>query len=605
MRIGQILVEAELVSPKQLSDGLEYGTAKGIFLGKAMKLLKFLEDDQIELALQTQQIIRRGLSPVLAIEALKKAVNEKLTLQQALQARIKEGATLKVNQNQVQDIAPVPVIDADSPDKLIENGDLLLIEDQCGQAESQYLKALLALEKTLGPGHLELCSVLIRLGNTLLATGRFEQAQEFYQRVLNIRLESLPPDHPQLANSYESFADLHKAQGDDAKSLEYFLKALDTLEKHLPQQLGAYASILRKVTAASVQAPPARPQPIGELLKMAGLLSDGELNTALRMSKQTEQPLGIVLRENCMVGDQEFQSALKAQFCVRQGVLSEQLAVDLLSRAARRGISLERLLHEAGVLMSDESKYETYREIAAELDRLVAAETSAVASQQELAPIAFKLGTLYEQVGDQPQAEIYYSRALKIWGSEIRGDMNAATTCRALARIYQAQNRYADAAPLLNKALEHHQHALGTNHEDTINTLEDLAEAEVALRQGKKAFAHAQIAVLTREELGHDGTKLWRAVVLSGDALADLKNYEAAQNAYKKAMGLAQTGYGGPSAALAAVMEKLGDLYERQELVKAATAQYKSALMILEAAGKIESQNAKNLQAKMSKLTKA
>jgi len=83
-----------------------------------------------------------------------------------------------------------------------------------------------------------------------------------------------------------------------------------------------------------------------------------------------------------MIGDRELQSALKAQFCVRQGVLSEQLAVDLLSRASRRDISLQRLLHEAGVLVSDQEKFDLYREIAAELDHLVAAESSAVNSHK-------------------------------------------------------------------------------------------------------------------------------------------------------------------------------------------------------------------------------
>lgn len=566
-------------------------------------LMKCVQESDIERALHTQKLIKMGLSPVLGIEALKRAVKDELTLEEALQSEhldtLSPADVARPHQKDLIDTAD------DAPaEVLIKNGDMLLIQDSCSEAAGLYNRALTMLEQSLGADHIDLAPVLVRLGNTHLAGNSFDEAKACYDRVMDIRRNSLAEDHPQVAQTFESLADLYYAQGSVNTAIESFLAALDILEKNLPAQLGNYAAILKRLATAAQSSgtTEGRTLPVGEILKSAGLLSDRELQTALRMSKQQSLPLGIVLRENCMVGDRELQSALKAQFCVRQGVLSEQLAIDLLQRASRRGISLERLLHEAGVLVSDQEKFEIYRQIASDLDQLVAAESSAVNSQQELAPVAFRLGTSYEQVGDQRQAEVYYSRALAIWGSSIRGDLTAAKTCISLAKILQGQNRKEEALPLLLKALEHRQHVLGNSHEETLEILESVAEAELAVWNSEDALKHAQLVVTSREGLGQDGTDLLRSVVLAGDAMLQQKNFEGAQGAYKRAMALAQPKDGRPTAALAAVMEKQADLYNEQGLPKVASPLYKGALLILEAAGKRDTKSFESLQAKMSKL---
>lgn len=601
MRIGQILLEAELITPKQLNDGLEFGRTKSIFLGRAMKLLRVLEDADIERAIQAQKLIKLGLSPASAIKALKRAVKEQVTFDQAMQAITITGE-FKTNQQLPQ--FNVDLSDDDSPDGLLKNGDKLLLEDHCKQAESYYRHALKALQKSLGDEHVDLTPVFLRLGNTYLALQNFDQAKTSYEKALTIRKKMLHEDNPLIAQALESMADLYKAQGEEADAIQMFLSALDILEKNLPGSLGAYASILRKVAATAQATAPkdGKTLPVGEILKAAGILPERDLQQALKMSKQQSLPLGIVLRENCMVGDREMQSALKAQFCIRQGVLTEDLAIDLLSRASRRDISLERLLHEAGVMASDEQKMEIYSQIAKDLDLLVAAESSALNTQQELAPVAYRLGSMYEQVGDQGQAEIYYSRALTIWGAGIRGDLTAARTCISLAKILRGQHRREEIVPLFQKALEHRQHALGAQHEETVETMEDLAEAEIESYEHKAGLAHAQEALQHREELGQEGSSLLRAVILVGDAQLNLKDYESAQTTYKRAMTLAQPKDGKPTASLAAVMEKQGDLYERQKINKAAITQYKGALMILEAAGRKNTAAGESLQAKIAKL---
>lgn len=268
MRIGQILIEADLVTAKQLSTGLEYGSAKHIALGRVLKLLKIMDEDDIERALQTQKLIRMGLSPVVAMAALKKAVVEKMSLEAALQGRYQEYLNGAVTPPPAD--AKPNFVDVDysaSPDKLIEKGDKLLLEDKCADAEAHYVQARLVQEKLLGRNHINIASVLIRLGNAYMATGRFKEAEECYEEVLILRMRAFPSDDPQIAQAHENLADLHVAWGNEADAMESFQQALDILEKKLPAQLGIYASILRKI-AAAVKAPTNEPkkQPIGELL---------------------------------------------------------------------------------------------------------------------------------------------------------------------------------------------------------------------------------------------------------------------------------------------------------------------------------------------------
>ncbi|MBX9693734.1 MAG: tetratricopeptide repeat protein, partial [Cyanobacteria bacterium] len=252
MRIGQILLDADLINPVQLSEGLEYGAAKGIFLGRAMELLKHLSDESVSRAILTQKLIRMGLSPVIAIEALKTSLKDGISLEEALQHKNEEAAKLTAHlAEEAHPELSALNLSADSPEELIKNGDSYLIHDLCQKAEQQYLKAFKALEREVGPGHIDLCPILVRLGNCNLAKHVFTRAQDCYDKVLEIRSEALGETHPQVAKAYESLADLYKAQGDDEKAMQASLQALDILEQNLPGQLGAYAAILKKLAAST------------------------------------------------------------------------------------------------------------------------------------------------------------------------------------------------------------------------------------------------------------------------------------------------------------------------------------------------------------------
>lgn len=600
MRLGEILLESKLVSAKQLSDALEYSTAKRIFLGRAMTLLEYLQEEDVARALHAQRLLKLGFSTATVVEVLQSAVREAISVERALQnrnvPRLPTGELEKTNRSLVE------LRRDESPQALIRYAENLLLQDSRVEAEANFRKALTLLEASLGQEHIDLVPVLVRLGNTYLALKDFDQALASYERVLSLRTRFLPDNHPEIAQTFESLGDLYRAQGDEARAMWAFLSSLDVLEKNLPSQLVAYALVLRKLTKFMHRPPIGTSIPVGEILKSAGLISAKELQTALRMSTRSALPLGVVLRENGMILDQALQSALKAQFCIRQGVLPEMLAINLLFRSCRRGVSLDRLLDEAGILVDSSDKLDVYKQIASSLDQLVASETSDVNAQVSVAPLACKLGALYLQVGDNARAEVYYSRALASWTGVPAGSLEVASACTALAQVLKGQKRHEEVLALLRTALEHKQKALGKNHEQTLTAMEDIAEAEIDYGNARDAVALVQQAMKHRESLGHDGIVLLRSVVLMGDCMKQLKNYESAQSSYKRAMTLAKPKSGNPTPALATVMEKLGDLYAEQKLLKVATPLYTSALLILEAAGKRDTEGFSALQAKISLL---
>lgn len=594
MRLGEILVEAQLVTAKQLSFALEYASGKSLFLGRALTLLRYVKEKDIDKALLAQELIAMEMAVPKVIEALRTSAKEDISMQDALQDA---SAHMPPRVAQADGFDP-SVIDG-TPAGYIKAGDALLLKDRRQEAEAQFKRALSLLEQQMGPDHLKMAPVLVRLGNTYLALNWFEQARVCYERVLLLRTKNLPDDHLEIAQTFESLADLYYAEQDEPRATWAYLSALDVLEKRLPGQLVHYVAMLRKLTD-SMEPTPGTKVPVGEILRNAGLLSKEHLDSALRMAKLSSLPLGVVLRENGMVHDREFKSALKAQFCIKQGVLSEQLAINLLVRACRRGISLDRVLHEAGILISTEGMLNVYRQIAAELDHLIAAESSEISSRHEVGPIACRLGALYEQAGDKTQAELYYNRAITCLEAEDNeGDLTVATACAALAWIQQEQNRPEDAVIMLRMALRHRRIALGDADELTLQTVEDIAAIELMMNNADGALNMLQDVLACREALEQDGLQLFRAVMLSGDCMVKQENYEGAETVYRAAIGLAKT-EDRPTLALASVSEKLADLFMRRGAVHPAVTLYEQAIVTLEAIGTVEGKRIEDLRNKVA-----
>ncbi len=599
MRLGQILLESNLITAQQLAYALEYGSEKSIFLGRALVLIRYMREEDLSKALKAQDLINSKMPSIVVIEALREAVKSNSSLESALQNKNPNFARPEKSPDSAK-AGGLAVYN--SPGALMDLGETLLLEDRCLEAEVQLKKALELLEQSLGEDDINLAPLLMRLGNTYLALKSFEQGRNCYERVLWLKTKYQPDHELEIARTFESLADLYTAEQDESRAMWAYLSALDLLEKMLPEHLVSYVKVLRKLSS-SIESPQAGLNvPVGDILKAAALISDDDLEKALKMSRWSKLPLGVVLRENGMIGDREFQSALKAQFCIKQGVLSELLAVNLLIRACRRDVSLDRLLHEAGTFGSSGEMVDVYQQIATELDELVAAESSELKARPQLASIECKLAKLYEFSGDKTQAEFYYKRAIANWRSDENPNLDLANAYSALAKLLAEQSRQSEGLPLLSAAYEQRSRALGNDDEQTIKTMEDIAETELALGNADKALGLLQKILADRERLDQSGSLHLHALTLSGNCLVKNKDYAAAVVVYNKAIALAKLDGGKPSVALATVVERLADLYKMQKAVTAASALYKQALSIRETMDKPDKKRTEELEIKLSNI---
>lgn len=128
------------------------------------------------------------------------------------------------------------------------------------------------------------------------------------------------------------------------------------------------------------------------------------------------------------------------------------------------------LLEAAGVMMPL-SPYEETLSVAEEAYRLA----QSTGSRYEAAFACLYCGELLLDLGDYLGAQGKYTQALDI--SQQTGDRNIETSCfSGLGTVYVKQGRYEEAEPLLKRALEIREKALGPEHPDTTTVLENYAE---------------------------------------------------------------------------------------------------------------------------------
>ena len=87
MRIGDLLLQSGFLTEEELTAALsQQRLAKNVPIGQLLKVLNYLSDEDLELVLQAQrQIIFASLNGQMAVESLRYARQQKVSLQIALE----------------------------------------------------------------------------------------------------------------------------------------------------------------------------------------------------------------------------------------------------------------------------------------------------------------------------------------------------------------------------------------------------------------------------------------------------------------------------------------------------------------------------------------
>lgn len=71
MRIGEILVGASLINTEQLDEALNYAAFKHVPVGRALRVLRYLSEDDLSRAVDAQKAIRKGLDASIALDVVR------------------------------------------------------------------------------------------------------------------------------------------------------------------------------------------------------------------------------------------------------------------------------------------------------------------------------------------------------------------------------------------------------------------------------------------------------------------------------------------------------------------------------------------------------
>ena len=154
-----------------------------------------------------------------------------------------------------------------------------------------------------------------------------------------------------------------------------------------------------------------------------------------------------------------------------------------------------------------------------------------------------------------------------------------------LALLYQHQGRYADAEPLLQRALAIDEKAFGPNHREVAASLHNLAE--LYRTQGRYADAeplYTRALAIDEKVLGPDHPDVATVLNNLASLYIDQARYADAEPLVKQALAISEKAFGPDHYDVAATLISLAGLYHKQGRYAEAEPLYKRALAIGEKA---------------------
>ena len=357
-----------------------------------------------------------------------------------------------------------------------ELGTVLRGKAQFPEAEALHRQALASLVRTHGPTHLEVGRAWQDLGNTLRYANRPVEAEDALRRALAIKEEVLGSDHLEVGSLLTWLASLAGEDGRFEEARTLARRALAIQEKGLGPDHPSVATTL--VVLASIQFD------LGALDEGVGLLQRA-----------------LAMRERAF-GPEHYQT----------GIVLNNLGLAQMTLAR-------------------------YPEAKRTLERALAISLATRGPDHPQTTFALgRLGDLHRLTGDPRAAETAYGRALA--GDRTRSDAEGlylVPNLRGWGRLLTQRGRLEEAETALRRALGLAE-ATSPSSTDIAPTLAALAELRLRQRRVEEARGLLERAVTLARK---DPFTQVEALVLLGDAHADLGTRAAAQDAYRRGRDLA------------------------------------------------------------------
>jgi tetratricopeptide (TPR) repeat protein len=349
-------------------------------------------------------------------------------------------------------------------------GGMAALDDQNPtRAEGLFRQALSKMEKEPHkPSDQETC--MRKLADALLLRAKPSQAQKVYQNLLALLTKRYGINSPKTAPLLMMLGSIQESQGNHSAAMELYQKALSINERNFGPYSPQFAGNLHKLGRASAKA--------------------GHTGAA---EKDYKQALSILSNEPGLEASGELSSLLKDYNDLIKH--DDDSNTDLVSTFDKDILGAGKESTGAGggtaqipAQNSSWQKQNTFT-LRAQSQSQTNADPLVVlrgmnepTSEQNLAPVYKTMSDTIFKQSHFEKGEDYYKRKIAIDMQALGPDHpSVANDLCGLAVFYMSGQNYAQAKPLLTRALPIYEHAWGDNNLLTINTRISLASVEFHL----------------------------------------------------------------------------------------------------------------------------
>lgn len=495
MRIGELLIQAGFVTQQQVDTALsKQSTARKTPLGKHLRLLEFLTDEELDLVLQAQRKMAfTTMTAQLAIASLKYAKLHRVDFESACRtvlgshaigsAASKPAQAPQTNSQESSQSqrADGPKLSGSTP-RFASNPNELLKVSEALYAQQKFEESAKALEEVrtiyersdgysidlLIPIYSKLAEIYSTLGKSTLAEDRILRLSEIVTKGGKL----LPGSITSLAH-VAHYCSMHKL-GKQADQLYKFV--LPLWADLLPFEQSQFPFSVRDAISVSQtnSASTNRNIRIGELLVESKLLNVEQFQDALQKSKRIRQPLGKVLTETGLVKVQDLRNAMRVQLMCRAAIIPVEYAAFTVLAASCAKNSVDVFFKSFDISGQNPAAL-LLPELIEKMDKLLVQEEKLGLKSPEIASLAVEVADICLRRNETEEAELMLRRAHSIFAVESESYQIAlANTCFKIARLLLPKQKYEEAELLLMQSMEIKNRLLGDKNPELADILVEL-----------------------------------------------------------------------------------------------------------------------------------
>lgn len=381
-RLGSLLMLSGLVTEEQMGKAMEIASALSLPLGRAFVMMGILSSNVIIAAIEMQSMLRDKLLDIQTIRAALPLVkNENLSAGAALakcgwepkedpiftklgDLLFDAGIITKEQLNEALRIASksqmplgrVLIINDFANHNLLWSGlnaQVLIREGRINRTQAiAGLKAANARQKTFEKSLMDQGVLLqsaprkIKLGDILLMAGLLTE-----QDLLNALESCLVTDKP-MGQVLIQKGLLTREAIDTALQIQELVSSNKVPPYSAGELLKQVVHNKKQLSDAIAELEPlaeaTHSMKLGDLLKRAGLVTDDDIEEAIRLTVAHTSLLGKILVATGQIEEQTLNNGLRCQYLVRKGIVSEDKAVTAMTYSQRMRCSIDEAFKDLG-----------------------------------------------------------------------------------------------------------------------------------------------------------------------------------------------------------------------------------------------------------------